>query len=314
MASSTMTLYWSNLELYEKCPQKFLWSRGWEDMDVGGGPGKGKPSPVKDSKHHALMGIVIQKVIEDFYNEELWKHPVKLLESLMERVDRAFDHEVSRMYIDWGRSPTRDELLKTCRDGVAGYMRTMKANRLLGPYSRAEVDLIGWIDKWNPVAGRADLIVRRDDTGTSILDGKNSQEKGKYTDPDQLRWYALCHYLAYGKMPDRLGFVYYRYPFDEASGETGVTWVPCTRDDIKGIAIRAVEARKKMRRRKFEANPSPTGCKYCVYETVCDARLEQKAYNSRNRKKPGVEDIGLSSGGGVVDLDLSSFGSGKKTG
>ena len=67
------TLYWSSLERYEQCPQKFLWYRGWGVIDVGGGPGNKKPKPKRSSEHHAVMGKVIQAVIEDLYNEEWWK-------------------------------------------------------------------------------------------------------------------------------------------------------------------------------------------------------------------------------------------------
>lgn len=300
------TLFWSNLEAYEKCPQYFLWNRGWGTIDCGGGPGKRKPKPVEDSRHHALMGIVIQKVIEDMYNNELWKTPVGLPERLADMVVREFNYEVANSYIDWRLSPSKAELLQVCQDGVRGFLRTMKAQRLLGPYARAEVELLGWVNKYTPIGGRADLIIRRDDTGVSILDGKNAKEKGKYTTPDQVRWYALCYYLAYGKLPDRVGFVYYRFPSGtpkaDGSVEEGVDWIPVTRPDIEGLAKRAVDARKAMGKEKFAPTPSPQACKFCDYETVCEARKLQKAANSRGRKASssdvteGVE--------GFVDLKM----------
>jgi len=287
--SRSFTLYWSSLELYENCPQKFLWSKGWGTIDVGGGPGRKKPPPLKDSKHHAVMGIVIQRIVEKLYNDELWRTPQGLQARLIEMVEKEFEYEVSRSYIDWRAAPMKTEMLKVCREGVVGYLRTMKAQRFLGTYARAEVELLGWVNKYTPIGGRADLILRRDDSGVTILDGKNGQHKGKYTNPDQLRWYALCHYLAFGRLPDRLGFVYYRYPAgtpkEDGTEETGVDWVPVTRPDIEGLAKRAVDARRAMDKEKFDATPSPTGCKFCSYETVCAPRQAQKAANSRGRKK-----------------------------
>ena len=298
------TLYWSSLELFEACPQKFLWSKGWGSIDLGRGPGRGKERPVKDSKHHAIMGIVIQRVVENLYNDELWKTPAGLQERLLDMVEKELNYEIQTNYIDWRLSPPKAELLQVCKDGVRGYLKTLKAQKLLGPYARAEVELLGYINKYTPVGGRADVILRRDDTGVSILDGKNAKEKGKYTTPDQVRWYALCYYLAYGKLPDRVGFVYYRFPYGtpKADGtiEEGVDWVPVTRPDIEGLAKRAVDARKAMDKEKFHPTPSPSACRFCDYETVCEARKEQKAANSRGRKKADGVDLG----DGFTDLKM----------
>lgn len=307
MEPKSYTLYYSNFDLAQVCGQKFLWSRGWGKIDVGGGPGRGKPKPLKDSKHHAIMGIVIQKLVERVYESELWKHPQGLAQSLVDMVEKEFQYEVSRSYVDWRVAPPKAEMIQVCKDGVLGYLRTMKHHRLAGPYAKAEVDLLGWINKYNPVGGRADVIIRRDDTGVTILDGKNSLSKGKYTSPDQLRWYALCYYLAYGQLPDRLGFVYYRYPYgmakEDGTVEDGVDWVPVTRLDIEGLAQRAVDVRKDMDKEKFGANPSPQNCKFCDFETVCPERKAQKDSNSKNRKPKDAGSDGF--GDGFVDL---SFG------
>lgn len=306
------TLYWSNLDLYEKCPRQFLWERGWGAIDVGGGPGKGKPHPLKKSKHHAVMGIVIQAVIERLYNDELWKQPDGLADRLLKMVDREWSYQTAKSnnWIDYRVAGTKDSMLKVCRDGVTGYLHTMKANKLLGEWAKAEFELLGWVDKYNPIGGRADLIFQRKDTGVTLLDGKNSGTKGKYTNPDQLRWYALLFYLAYRKMPDRLGFVYYRFPYGapilnkkgEPTGEleSGVDWVPFTKDDLKGLAQRAVQARTGMNREKFDPVPEPKNCRFCEFETICEARQVVLERNRRGGKS--VE--GLKGSGAVVDFEL----------
>lgn len=304
--SKIFTLYWSNLEKYEGCPQYFLWSRGWGNIDVGGGPGKGKPKPTKDSKHHAIMGIVIQKVVERLYNDELWKEPKGLTKRLSDMAEHELRFELTQLrnFVDWRAAPSREEMIKTCRDGVEGFLRTMKANKLLGPYARAEVELLGWVNKWVAIGGRADTIFRREDTGVTILDGKNAQSKGKYTDPDQLRWYALLFYLCYGQIPSRLGFVYYRYPHDPETGESGVDWVPFTKDDLRGLAKRAVDARKGMDKEMFAATPSPTQCKFCDFQTVCPERIEQREANARKRGGGAAKEV-LVPEDGFFDLDMS---------
>lgn len=332
------TLYWSSLATYESCPQSFLWGRGWGTIDVGGGPGRRKPVPVADSKHHAIMGIVLADFWEALYNNEEWKHPSGLLDRLLERARKTFDREILSNFVDWRLSPPRDELWDTIEQGLRGYLGTMKAHKFLGPYSRSEVDLTCYLDKWTPIGGRADLIIRRDDTGITILDGKNSRrykdrKTGKfmtYTDPDQLRWYALCFYLTYRKLPDRLGFIYFRYPFGapkldvdggtvpavddngvptgDVERETGVDWVPYTKDDLKGIAVRAKDALRGMNKEKFPAIPQPPKCKFCDYEEVCPERQAQKQANRRNKKssdsffdgQTGFVTFGMGPGGSIV--------------
>jgi hypothetical protein len=151
-----------------------------------------------------------------------------------------------------------------------------------------------------------------------------------YTDPDQLRWYALCFYLSYRRMPDRLGFVYFRYPYgqekvdvdgdpipevDEQGRhtggneiESGVDWVGFTRDDLKGIATRARDAMRGITREKFPANPVPSQCRFCDFETVCPERMAQKKANRRNKKSSnamfdgleGFVTFGMGPGGSVV--------------
>lgn len=300
------TLYWSHLKTYEECPQKFLWTKGWGALEVGGGPGEGKPIPVRRSRHHAIMGIVTQYAVERMYNDELWREPATLRDSLLEIVDSEWERETSkeRNWIDYRVSGSSKSLRQTCRDGVAGYLRTMKAHKFLGPYAKAEVNLVGWIDKWNAVGGRADTIIRRDDTGITIIDGKNTKHKMRYTDPDQLRWYAMLFKLAYKVMPDRLAYVWFRFPHgaedEEGELESGVEWIEFTEDDLRGLAQRAVDVKNGMRKEKFAPTPSATVCKFCDFDTVCEARMQQKA--SRGRKPMKID--ALAKGDGFVDLSL----------
>ena len=335
------TLYWSSLKMYEDCPQKFLWSKGWGKIDLGQGPGRKKKLPIKPSKHHAIMGIVLANFWEWLYNDEEWKHPDGMVDRLLEKASKDFGRLLLSEHVDYRLAPSRDEMWEVIENGIRGYIKTMKHQRLLGPYARSEVDLTAYVDKYTPVGGRADLILRREDEphkGISILDGKNSRRyKNRktgglmtYTDPDQLRWYAMCFYLAYKTLPDHLGFVYFRYPwgedkldadgnpvevFDENTGfpigvekEEGVEWIPFSMDDIKGIAIRARDAVRSMNREKFDPTPSPSTCRMCDYETVCEARQAQKEKNRRRRKKKtddfdgltGFVKFGLDQGATVV--------------
>jgi|TARA_R110000824_G_scaffold48399_24_gene136752 hypothetical protein len=305
--NQSSTIYWSHLKMFEECPQKFLWTKGWEDIELGRGPGKGKKRPEERTRHHAVMGIVIQYAIEKMYNDELWRDPKNLSKNLVELVEKEWKRQLAdpRNPIDYNIAGPEEDMIDICREGVVGYLQTMKHFRFLGVYAKAEVDLLGWIDKWNPIGGRADTIIRRDDTGITIIDGKNTKHKMRYTDPDQLRWYALLFKLSYRQLPDRLAYVWYRFPYNEEEGETGVEWIDFTEEDLKGIAQRAIDARLAMRKRKFEPTPSPKNCQWCDFEPVCEARQTQRKANAANRKPRASSKVEeLKGSGGFIDLSL----------
>ena len=104
--------------------------------------------------------------------------PKNLRETLLSLVDEKWAKEQRKRFIDWDNAGmTRDEMLDTCREGVIGFLKTMKAQKLLGPYARSEVHLVGWVDRWLCLGGYSDFIIRREDSGITLLDGKNSQQK-----------------------------------------------------------------------------------------------------------------------------------------
>lgn len=308
-------LYWSHIEAYEECPQKFLWKHGWGVIDLGRGPGKGKLIKEKRSEHNAVMGNVLSYAIERLYNDELWRTPPSLVRLLTESVEKDFAIRMAKAYIKydedwtpggrnkWDESPPKEILLQTCIDGILNYLRTMKRNKLLGPYAKSEVDLSGFVDKYTKIAGRPDLVIRREDTGVTIIDGKNAANPGKYTNADQLKWYALCFWIAYHSIPNRLAFAYFRFPEGSPPKEvspkvpyegkpedwTGLVEVSCTKDDLKLLAHRAVSTRKVMLKEFFDPTPSSKSCTFCDFKNECSAYSDHKAAHARKPKAPMSE-------------------------
>lgn len=285
-------LYWNHVANYEECPQKALWYSGWDGIDLGRGVGRGKPRPKDKSRHHAIMGIVIQSVLEDLYNNEQWRHREGLQERLVRVIKDRLAAACVKEFVDWKESPPYEELEETCINGVIGYLKTMKAHKLLGPYARAEVPLLGHVTKWLPLGGKADVIIRREDTGVLILDGKNSMTKMTHVDPDQLRWYALCYALSFHKIPERLAFVWYRYPYNETTGEQGIEWVPFTRRDLRGLIERGQNVRMGQRKEIFPAKPAAKVCKFCDFESVCPERQAHRQANVAKRNKGKLPIVG----------------------
>ena len=299
-------LYWSSLELYEECPQKFLWRRGWQTIDLGAGLGRPKPldDAQRGSEHHLLMGSVLADVIEMLYTKEWWREPSLIKSKLDDFTVEEFERQLTKRYIDWDRSPSKKELLEACLTGVRNYLIIMKRNRLLGDiYSKAERWLRAEVEGV-PIGGRPDLTLKSSISGVSIIDGKNSKSPGRYTKKDQLRWYALLHYIIYGELASNLAFAYFRYPPSgppeshlkkkKKTEWTGMVHVDVTMDHLEDLAQRAKKVHQGMLGESFEAVPSSKACRFCDYKDFCVSYKEDKLSKFKESEFSGKGFITLS--------------------
>lgn len=287
-------LYWSPLEMYLNCPQQYLWRYGWHTEDLGAGLGKGKVAPLLESRENSIMGSVIQYAIERMYNDKLYLTPKTLLDTLYQIASDELRKQITRQYVDWSKSPSKEDMREVIESGIRGYLRTMSQNKLLGEYNQCELDMVAWLTPSIAIGGKADLVIHRKGK-ILIFDGKNSLTRGKYTNPDQLRWYGLVHYLLYKTVPDYLGFVYYRYPagtVEDSEELTGLTEVSFSKDDdIPRLSDMVLQSRKRMSEGDFSATPTPKYCRLCIYETVCLERQAQREANASKRPKKAPETV-----------------------
>lgn len=270
MSSRDSRLFWSELNTYETCPQQCLWTYGWEDLDVGGGPGRPKPKP-KKSEHHSIMGQVIQKVLERAYNEG-WFYRPQFVDYMKEQTRAILLWYLNKSYVPEDQM-SFEQMAEVCVFGVLGYLHTMRQHKLWGRVVQCERRLEAQIGSLQ-IGGKPDFIFK--DEMVRILDGKNSQSKDAFVNPDQLRWYALCYQKVEDVLPDQLGFVWYRYPFDAQTKELGIDWIPVTARDLEHLSERAVRVRLMQIERKFDPIPIPKNCRICNYESVCEARKSTK--------------------------------------
>lgn len=269
------TFFWSHLKMYEECPQKFLWTKGWEGIDLGNGAGQKKTPSNRVSRHHAIMGISIHKAIELFYNDEIWREGKKVSEILEKIALAEFDKQLAKSFIDLNSAGmTIEEMKENVSSGIRGFIPTLKHNKLLGKYSKAEQKVLGWIDNYTPLGGYIDIILRKDEEGVILLDGKNAKVR-EFASEDQLIFYALLFKLSFKTNPDKLGFIWFRYPYSEETGEQGVTWVEFTDDQLSQMSERIKKVKHKMYKKKFEATPSRMACKFCEYTSACQERKDE---------------------------------------
>lgn len=264
-------LYWSSVSKYETCPRLFLWSSGWEDIDLGFGPGKRKK--VETDRSHAVMGQVIQATLEDFYNTSLWTQFEKDRDGLRRVLGVAARNWLSN-YIKKDllgqKVPLRvdfKEMLETCKAGARGYVDTLEAHGLWGVPAKAEFDMTMTYEGV-VLGGRADFLFEPHHGGM-VLDGKNTKDK-RSVDPDQLRWYGFLYKARYGVNPEKLGFVWYRTP-----GNSGITWVDTSNKEYDDLLRRAKRVHLRMVNREFAPTPSLDACKWCDFRHECPDRHQE---------------------------------------
>lgn len=274
-------IYPSHLLTYEDCPRQFLWKYGWEGIDLGDGPGRRKPVPGEKDQHHALMGTVIQRALEDFYNDKMWRNISTLEKDLHDKVKHYMLEYKDRFVLV--NAPSLFEMNQVCTQGVTNFLKTAKAHRLVSNDARSEVGMKAWKNGLF-LGAKIDFIIPKK-SELILLDGKNSKQKMKYLSADQLRFYSMVYESVHGKRPDRIGYIWYRFPYDESTGEQGIDWVSCTDRDLKELEERIQSALKGMLNERFHPTPKPAICKWCDYETVCPERQEQRKTNSAKRTK-----------------------------
>jgi hypothetical protein len=266
-----------------------------------------------DDRLGSIYGSVVGLLFEMFYKDKLWRKSEPQAE-VMSRVDVTVDKVLRKETTPWKdrkagvllwKGPGKDqnprglyadkkELVADVRDAVARGFRIIRHHRLLGPRTDAEFKL-DFTTEGHILAGRSDFIIERTKPHNDlvIIDGKGSRHRDKYTDPQQLQWYAMLFWLnsvreGKPRLPDKLAFLFWRYDADKS-----MDWMDISEGDVVELyemalkTIREIEDRQKM----LLPNASPKGaigvftpkandnnCRFCPYASVCPpgARIQEK--------------------------------------
>lgn len=276
-----MYLSYSGYKTYVSCPLAY-----WHKY-------VGKTTlPQPDNRVNALYGTAVGALFEAFYNEALWNASKgvgvdrTLLARVLPTLEEIIKKESKKGTFDWDNRksnyPNIESVAEDVRIAVRNGLKIIKRFKLLGPKAAAEVELDSSFGV-HKIGGRADFIIERTEPycDTLILDGKGSKFRDKYVDGTQLRWYAMLYYHTRGKLPDKLGFVYWRCPPEEAVDfiDFGLADLTILKDDIlktadtitRGIETLSGEAPIEGRG-PFQSIPEMSRCRLCSYEPLCRKR------------------------------------------
>jgi len=227
---------------------------------------------------------VVQRVYEDFYNDELWRSGKGTSQKLLDLVPKYFYEFLDEEHVDFNDIKCRYEpleLLETCLEIVPKVLEGIKREKLLGPYARSEVVLRTQLQSSYFLYGIADFLIRKKNDEVLLIDGKSSKHREKYVDEEQLLFYALAFKLLHNRLPDRLGFYYYRFADDP---EKAFDWIKPDPESIAKLRNDLVAAFTNIQKKRFKANPEPSHCKWCPWEAVCVERQQQKATRREKRR------------------------------
>jgi hypothetical protein len=271
-----------------------------------------------------LYGETVGKLFERFYADQMWDSKVvglNLLQMVRSTLTRVMIKESEKGGVfDWGESGLKpgnrsvDEVEVEVKETIPRGLRSIRHHSLISLDAEAEVVLDTVVDGFK-IGGRADFVMTRipPHKDLVIVDGKGSRWRGQYVNERQLRWYAMLYWLRYGVIPDRLGFLYWRYDPAES-----MDWFETTESELEDLLRAVLSTLKEIERDKEEwvelrlqkesdssVNPervfwANTGshCKLCRYLSLCPegAKAMSKSTKTKIAKDRirGVEDGGVS--------------------
>lgn len=252
--SHDLYLSYSGRHSYLVCPRQYWFS--YEEKDK-----------TRIDVRSSLFGTVIGTVFEWFYEKRVWS-----LQNVTASTLAMVEPAMEMAFRTEGFSPESDPVfVATLREELAEYVpkgiETIRTNKFLTEYSKAEVDLTVTYrsdehDLAVKMGGRADFVHGYGDN-VWILDGKGSKHREKYVDSEQVIWYALLHYLRFRVAPSRIGFVYWKFPDDP------VQWVDYDVQSFRDSIAKTFDVAQKIQAKIFNPLLSEK-CKLCNYRDKCE--------------------------------------------
>ena len=261
---------------YRECPKKFL--LGYIQK---------VPPTVPINQYFTLYGRLVEKFFTLFSNIWRFKTPYIFPEIIRERLQVLYNDILMASTVNWAApfvKYTQNDIFEQAFSDICLIMDSMEQNNFLSTKSEVGIELKLKDD--TKLTGRLDFIHTSPlSKEVLIFDGKGTDVIGKNVSNDQLLFYALLYFFRYKKLPNSLGFFYYRFN----------TLIPVP---INGFLLNEFRARisldiKTMTSdQKFIATPCSKSCKYCDYVRDCLEGLQSKGTRSR-RSKFKFEDEGF---------------------
>jgi len=272
-----MNIHYHSWKAFTECPRKFYYEYV-----------KKATSTVQINDYFKLYGLLVEKFFELFCNNWRYKTPYMPPEEIRYKMKPLYEKIIETSTVLWGDPGCKlnaDEIFEEAYNDIFTIMESMNQNYFLNTKSEVSIELK--LKNRHRLTGRLDFLHKDAVCDSySIIDGKGSMKMGKNVDVNQLLFYSLLYFFLNNRLPDEVGFFYYRYN----------TFVPVEIDEEKLNKFRAMislDIKKMTSGEGYEPTPSAKSCKYCNYLIGCEKGQEAKAKRARPSKIKDLEGEGL---------------------
>ncbi len=265
-----MRLSYSEYSVYLKCPKRY-------NLEVNN-----VEPPEQQSMYFAVYGLLVESFFKLYTNSILKKGITVTDEQIYAIMRRLWTKVLNESYVVWTDPWCRESsehIFMTAYEDVIKNINTFD----FWEYAQSEISFDIVLKKTQDILScRMDFIINRPDGTVEILDGKGTYKMDKTVDVEQLYFYALVYYLHYKKLPDRIGFLYYKFKTIQYL-DLDMSIINDFKNKLS-IVKRAIKQDKT-----FEAKVGISKqCKWCAYKSNCKA-LIAKRQERANKKKPTID-------------------------
>ncbi|MBD3261264.1 MAG: Dna2/Cas4 domain-containing protein [Candidatus Altiarchaeales archaeon] len=276
-----MRLSYSNYRTYLNCPRLY-----YNQVNK-------VPSDVKDSEYHSLYGRLIESFFEKHVNCYSKRDELIPESQIREIMRREWDYMLDNAYVDWSEPWVKLGSNELFEQVIEDILKNLEAFDFWNQCTSEVSYKIDLKKSGDSLTGRMDFI-RNTGSSIEILDGKGTTKMDKNVDIEQLYFYALLYLLRHGKLPNKVGFLYYRYQL--------IKYVDINLDIITKFKNKLAIVKRAISQDKvFTPKPMLSKhCKWCKWRFQCDAfSAKKEVYASRKKNK-----INEKTDGQVIDLSI----------
>jgi len=207
------------------------------------------------------------------------------------KLAKLYEDLLTKEYVDWNASYatlTKEDIFRQSLADVCTIMDSHNQNYFLNTKSEVSIDVA--LQNGVTLTVRLDFIHNDAVSWEALIfDGKGTDKIGKNIFNHQLYFYALLYFISFKKMPESLGFFYYKLNlFQPIEFDTDI--LKMFKADL------AQDIEQILADTEFKATPCPKSCQYCEYKTVCQEHQEYEASHRRESK------LNLPNSDGLIDI------------
>ncbi len=273
-----MRINYHTYKTYLECPKKY------DLME------RRVPPSEPDNKYFAIYGMTIEKFFQNYCNE--WG-PAGIVfdkDLVIKYLSPLYKKILHYNQVDWG-APFAKLSSQDIFDTVVLDILECLPVFTVFKNTKSETSFKVTLKNEDFLNGRVDFLHTNELGEIELLDGKGTDTLNKNIDPEQLYMYALLYYFTRKKLPNKIGFVYYKLRHVQY-----IDFDIKTVDQFRRKLFLVLQAIKNDK--KFIGTPSTKACKYCQYKLNCEEYMQKKLVR---QKKSSIE---IETNGTPIDLGL----------